>query len=250
MVAVIGAGFIGMEVAASCRARGLAVTVIEPLAQPLVRGLGETLGAVCADLHRDHGVEMLLGTGVAAIDATGVDLADGRRVDADVVVVGIGAAPVVDWLADSGLRIGDGVECDATLVAAPGVHAIGDVCRFPNPLFDGESMRLEHWTNATEQAMHVAQHLVSGEAREFAPVPFVWSDQYDTKIQSVGRFDAECEMHVAHGSLADRRFVALFGRGDRFVGALGFSQPRFVMQYRRLVAERASWSDALAKAAG
>lgn len=249
-VAVIGAGFIGMEVAASCRARGLAVTVVEPLPQPLVRGLGEVLGARCARLHRDHDVDLRLGVGVARVGEGGIDLDDGSRIDADVVVVGVGAAPAVEWLQPDTLAIDNGIVCDAHLAAAPGIYAIGDVCNFPNPLFDGARMRLEHWTNATEQAMHVAQQIAGDAASEFAPVPFVWSDQYDVKIQIVGRFDADCDLHIAHGSLDDDRFVALFGRRGRLVGALGFTQPRLVMKYRRLIADRAGWDEALAEAAG
>jgi 3-phenylpropionate/trans-cinnamate dioxygenase ferredoxin reductase subunit len=105
-------------------------------------------------------------------------------------------------------------------------------------------MRLEHWTNATEQAVHAARTLL-GDESAFAPVPFVWSDQYDRKIQSVGIVSADAEVHVAHGSLAEHQFVALFRRDDRIVGALGFNRPRFVMQYRRLIAEHASWDDAI-----
>ncbi len=247
-VAVVGAGFIGMEVAASCRSRGLDVTVVEPLPQPMVRGLGETIGAACAQLHRDHGVDLRLGVGVELIDERGIALADGTRVDADVIVVGIGAVPNVGWLAESSLSIDNGVVCDDHLRAAPGVFAIGDVANFPNVRFDGERMRLEHWTNAAESAMHVADAIVKQTEESFAPVPFVWSDQYDIKIQSVGRFDAQCDLHVAHGALADNKFVALFGRAGRLVGALGFSQPRQVMQYRRMIADGASWADALERA--
>jgi NADPH-dependent 2,4-dienoyl-CoA reductase/sulfur reductase-like enzyme len=111
-------------------------------------------------------------------------------------------------------------------------------------------MRLEHWTNATEQATYVGERLVAAESASdvvepFAPVPFVWSDQYDVKIQSVGHFDAGDDVEVAHGTLDDRQFVALFGRNQRIVGALGFSRARHVMQYRRLIAQRASWDEAL-----
>jgi NADPH-dependent 2,4-dienoyl-CoA reductase/sulfur reductase-like enzyme len=129
--------------------------------------------------------------------------------------------------------------------------AAGDVARWPNPLFDGESMRVEHWTNATEQGVAAALRLLAGNANgeAFAPVPFVWSDQYDVKIQIVGSIHADDEVVVVDGSLDERRFVALFGRGGRLVGALGFSRPRLVMQYRRMIAQRASWEDALAHAA-
>jgi 3-phenylpropionate/trans-cinnamate dioxygenase ferredoxin reductase subunit len=250
-VVVIGAGFIGAEVAATCRGRGLEVTVLEALPQPMVRGLGSQIGAVCAGLHRDHGVDLRLGVSVEALEGDGrverVRLADGAVIDADLVVVGIGVVPVTEWLDGSGLTIADGVVCDETVLAAPGVVVAGDVARWPNPLFDGESMRLEHWTNATEQGVAAAERLLVGDdaAQPFAPVPFVWSDQYDVKIQSVGRFNAEDELRVAHGTLDERRFVALFGRRGRLVGALGFGRPRQVMQYRRMISERRSFADAL-----
>jgi NADPH-dependent 2,4-dienoyl-CoA reductase/sulfur reductase-like enzyme len=253
-VVVVGAGFIGAEIAATCRQRRLDVTVLEALPQPMVRGLGPVLGAACAQLHRDHGVDLRLGVGVEAIEGDGrverVRLADGTTVDADVLVVGVGTAPNTQWLQGSGLTIDNGVVCDETCLAAPGIVAAGDVARWPNPLFDGELMRVEHWTNATEQAVHGAHRLLDGEpGAPFAPVPFVWSDQYDVKIQTVGRVGADCDLHIAHGSIEQLQFVGLFGRGGRVVGALGFNRARLIMQYRRLIAARASWDDALAKAA-
>jgi NADPH-dependent 2,4-dienoyl-CoA reductase/sulfur reductase-like enzyme len=249
-VVVIGAGFIGAEIAASCRARDLDVTVLEMLAQPMVRGLGPELGAVIAAVHRNHGVDLRTGVEVDAVvddgagRVTGVRLGDGSVVPADVVVVGVGVVPATEWLEGSGLTIDNGVVCDETCLAAPGIVAAGDIARWPNPLFDGVMMRLEHWTNATEQGVHAARRLL-GHVEPFAPVPFVWSDQYDRKIQTVGIVSADAEMHVAHGALADHQFVALFGKGDRLVGALGFNRPRVVMQYRRIIAERGSWADAL-----
>lgn len=253
-VCVIGAGFIGAEVAASCRARGLDVTVLEAQGEPMIRGLGAELGAVCAALHRDHGVDLRCGVTVAAVEGDGrverVRLADGSVVECDVLVVGIGVVPDTAWLDGSGLTIDNGVACDETCLAAPGVVACGDVASWPNPLFDGERMRLEHWTNATEQAVHAAERLLTDAPKPFAPVPFVWSDQYDCKIQSVGRIDADDEIEIVHGDLASRKFVALFGRNGRLRGALGFSQPRHVMQYRRMIGERASFADALAHAHG
>jgi NADPH-dependent 2,4-dienoyl-CoA reductase/sulfur reductase-like enzyme len=247
-VVVIGAGFIGAEIAATCRMRGLEVTVLEMLPQPMVRGLGPELGAVIAAVHRDHGVDLRTGVTVDAIagQVRGVRLGNGSIIDADVVVVGVGVVPQTDWLAGSGLTLDNGVVCDATCAAAEGIVAAGDVARWPNPLFDGASMRLEHWTNATEQGVHAARRLL-GHTEQFAPVPFVWSDQYDRKIQTVGVVSAEADVdvHIAHGTLADRQFVALFGRNGRLMGALGFNRPRFVMQYRRIIAERGSWDDAL-----
>ena len=252
-VVVVGAGFIGSEVAATCRRRGLDVTVLEMLAEPLVRGLGPVIGGVCGDLHRDHGVDLRCAVSVAGFEGTGrverVRLSDGSAIDADVVVVGVGVAPATEWLEGSGLTLDNGVVCDARCRAAPGVVAAGDLARWPNPLFDDELMRLEHWTNATEQGVHAARNLLAGDAAEpFAPVPFVWSDQYDVKIQVVGRVRAEDEVTVAHGTLEERRFVALFGRGGRLTGALGFSRPRQVMQYRRMIEARESYADAVAHA--
>jgi 3-phenylpropionate/trans-cinnamate dioxygenase ferredoxin reductase component len=249
-VVVIGAGFIGAEIAATCRSRGLDVTVLEMLPQPMVRGLGPELGAVLAAIHRDHGVDLRTSVQVDTIEddgaggVRGVRLGDGSVVAADVVVVGVGVVPETDWLKGSGLAIDNGVVCDETCSAAPGIVAAGDVARWPNALFDGERMRLEHWTNATEQGVHAARRLL-GHEDPFAPVPFVWSDQYDRKIQTVGRVTADADVHVAHGTLAERQFVALFGGGGRLVGALGFNRPRLVMQYRRIIAERGSWDDAL-----
>jgi 3-phenylpropionate/trans-cinnamate dioxygenase ferredoxin reductase component len=255
-VVVVGAGFIGSEVAATCRGRGLDVTVLEALPQPMVRGLGERIGAVCADLHRDHGVDLRLSAGVESVEGDGrverVRLTTGEVIEADVVVVGIGVVPRTEWLERSGLTLDNGVVCDATCAAAPGVVVAGDVCRWPNALFDGALMRLEHWTNAAEQGAYVGERLVRAARDEpiepFTPVPFVWSDQYDVKIQSAGWFDADDDVEVVSGSLDARKFTAVFGRAGRLVGVLGFSQPRQVMQYRRLVAERAPFAEALAAA--
>jgi NADPH-dependent 2,4-dienoyl-CoA reductase/sulfur reductase-like enzyme len=254
-VVVVGAGFIGSEVAATCRMRGLDVTVLEALPAPLVRGLGPILGAVCGELHRDHGVDLRLNVGVEGFEGAGrverVRLDDGGTVDADVVVVGVGVAPVTDWLDGSGLTVDNGVVCDATLLAAPGIVAAGDVARWPNPLFDGEVTRLEHWTNASDQGVAAARRLLHGDAaapEAFAPVPFVWSDQYDRKIQTAGQFRGDDVMEIVHGSLEERRFVAVFGRAGRLVGTLGFSMPAKLMQYRRMIAERASFDAALAHA--
>ncbi|MDY7102060.1 MAG: FAD-dependent oxidoreductase [Actinomycetota bacterium] len=251
-VAVVGSGFIGGEVAASCVAMELPVTVIEAARVPLVRAVGERVGQVCADLHRDHGVDLRLGVGVAALDADGdgrverVVLSDGTVVDADVVVVGIGVRPATDWLEDSGLTIDDGVVCDETCLAAPGVVAAGDVARWPNPLF-GEVMRVEHWENAVEQGAHAARRLLLGpDAGPFAPVPWFWSDQYDRKIQMVGRAGRDEEVEVVMGSVAERRFVATYGRDGQLIGAFAMNRPRQIVQLRGVIAERGTVDDARA----
>lgn len=248
-VVVVGAGFIGAEVAATARGRGLDVTMVEMAETPLERVLGAELGRVCADVHRDHGVDLRLGVGVAEI--TGADrveqvvLSDGTRLDADVVIVGVGVIPNTEWLEGSGLEIDNGVVCDETCLAAPGVVAAGDVARWPNRLF-GQSMRVEHWDNAIDQGMAAARRLLAGEdAEPFTPVPWFWSDQYDRKIQLAGRSGPDDEVAVVTGSPEERRFAAIYGRGGRIVAVLGFNRPRHVMQYRRLIARGAAWDEAL-----
>ncbi|MET0804970.1 MAG: FAD-dependent oxidoreductase, partial [Acidimicrobiales bacterium] len=216
-VVVVGAGFIGSEVAATCRQQGHEVTVVEALPVPMERILGTDLGSLTADLHRDHGVRVRLGVGVEALEGGDrverVRLADGSVVDADVVVVGIGVAPSTGWLEGSGLALDNGVVCDETCLAAPGVVAAGDIARWPNARF-GEVMRVEHWENALEQGAAAARRLLAGDepGERFEPVPWFWSDQYDRKIQLAGRSGPDDLVRVVHGSVDERRFVALFGR--------------------------------------
>jgi NADPH-dependent 2,4-dienoyl-CoA reductase/sulfur reductase-like enzyme len=255
-VVVVGAGFIGAEVAASCRERGGPVTMVEPLPAPLARVLGAEMGQIIAELHREHGVDVRVGVGVDAIEGDGrverVVLADGTVVDADLVVVGIGVIPNTDWLVGSGLTVEDGVRCDETTLAAPGVVACGDVARWPNGLYD-EVMRVEHWEHALDMGAHSARRLLAdlrGEAGEaFAPVPFFWSDQYDRKLQLAGRVRPDDELAVVAGSIDERRFCALYGRDGRVVGALTMNMPAKVIRYRRQIAEGLGWDDALAAAA-
>lgn len=253
-VAVVGAGFIGAEVAATCRQLGLDVTLIESLETPMARVLNAEIGAFCAQVHRDAGVDVRLGIGVAALEGTErverVRLADGSAVEADVVVVGIGAVPETRWLEGSGLEIADGVVCDESCATkAPGVVAAGDVARWFHRGY-GESIRVEHWTHAVEQAEAAAARLLAGEAgaTPFTPIPFVWSDQFDLKIQSAGRLAPDDEMVIAHGSLEERRFVALFGRNGKLSGALAVNRVRQLMGYRRLMRENATWEQALEQA--
>jgi NADPH-dependent 2,4-dienoyl-CoA reductase/sulfur reductase-like enzyme len=252
-VVVVGAGFIGAEVAATCRKRGLDVTIVEPLPSPMARVLAAEIGAVCAHAHRDQGVELRLGVGVSGVIGGArverVRLSDGSELPADVVVVGIGAVPATDWLASSGLELSDGVVCDATCATrAPGVVAAGDVARWYHEGYR-EHVRIEHWTNAVEQADAAAARLLDGPGvAPFAPIPFVWSDQYDLKIQAAGRIAPDDEVFVAHGSLAERRFVALFGRKGVLTGALAINRVRQLMGYRRMMREGATFEAAVAAA--
>ena len=249
-VVVVGAGFIGAEVAATCHGRGAQVTVLEALPTPLARVLGVAMGEVCAALHRDQGVDLRCGVGVAGFEGEGrlerVRLADGTAIEADVAILGVGVVPATDWLASSSLSVDDGILCDARCFAAPDVVAAGDVARWPNPLF-GHSMRVEHWTNAAEQGAAAARNLLVGpEAAEpFAPVPYFWSDQYGVKIQYVGHAAPDDALEVVEGSVEERRFVAIYGREGRLTAALAFDRPRALMAYRRLLADRASWEDAV-----
>ncbi len=253
-VVVIGAGFIGSEVAATCRQQGHEVTVVEALPVPMERIVGTDLGSLSADLHRDHGVQVRLGVGVEALEGGDrverLRLSDGSLVDADVVVVGIGVTPATGWLEGSGLALDNGVVCDETLLAAPGVVAAGDIARWPNVRF-GEVMRVEHWENALDQGAHAARRLLAGDgpAERFEPVPWFWSDQYDRKIQLAGRSGPNDEVRIVHGTVEERRFVALFGRGGRVVGVLGVNRPRHVMQWRRRIIDAMTWEDGLALAA-
>ncbi len=260
-VVVIGAGFIGLEAAATARTLGNEVVVLEGASAPLMRGLGAEMGRAVTACHADHGVEIRCGVTVASIEvgAPGsgigsVVLGDGSVIPADVVLVGVGVAPATDWLVGSGLELRDGVVCDEHLavLGAPGVVAAGDVARWPNSLFD-EEMRVEHWTNAAEQGALAASNLVAAAAgrplEPYAPVPFFWSDQYDRRIQFLGRAAAEDEVRIVSGSVEERRFLALYGREGRLRGALGLNVPKLVMPYRRLLAARASWDEALAHAA-
>jgi NADPH-dependent 2,4-dienoyl-CoA reductase/sulfur reductase-like enzyme len=232
-VAIIGAGFIGLEVASTAVGLGCDVTVIEVLPRPLARVFPAEVGDVLAEVHRDHGVTLMLGEASDTADARG----------ADVVVVGIGVTPATGWLEGSGLTLDNGVVCDQTCAALGGdgrVVAAGDIARWPNPLFDNMLMRIEHWTNAAEQA-EAAAHTLLGNAAPFAPVPYFWSDQYDVKVQFVGVCAPDDEFVVLEGSLQDRKFVGGFGRNGRLVGALAFSMPRQLMRYRAAIADRAAF---------
>jgi 3-phenylpropionate/trans-cinnamate dioxygenase ferredoxin reductase component len=174
-----------------------------------------------------------------------VTLSDGSSVAADVVVVGIGVVPNTGWLEGSGLVLDDGVRCDETCLAAAGIVAAGDVASWPNVRY-GEVMRVEQWENAVEQGEHAARRLLSeldgsGPGPAFAPVPWFWSDQYDRKIQMAGRPAGSDRIEIVEGSIAERRFVALFRRDDLCTGVLGVNRPRHVMQARMKMADSLAW---------
>ncbi|MFD5585816.1 NAD(P)/FAD-dependent oxidoreductase [Streptomyces sp. NPDC014776] len=237
-VVVIGAGFIGAEVASTAHRLGLHVTVVEALDVPLERQLGRTMGLVCASLHTDHGVRLLTGTGVAGLTGTervtGVRLADGRELPADIVVVGVGVRPATDWLAGSGVPVDDGVVCDAGCATGiPGVVAVGDVARCPHP-FTGRHARIEHWSNAGEQARTAARTLLTGVPAA-APVtaPYFWSDQYQVRIQLAGHVAPGAEPEIVDGDVDSRTFTAVYRRADTPVAVLSLNQPKLFNRLRR-----------------
>jgi 3-phenylpropionate/trans-cinnamate dioxygenase ferredoxin reductase subunit len=254
-VVVVGAGFIGAEVAATCRSRGLEVTLLEAAEVPLERALGREMGLVMAELHRYHEVDVRLGVGVDGLEGTdrveGVRLGDGTIIPATVVVVGIGVSPNTGWLTGSGLNIDDGVVTDETLVAAPGVVAAGDIARWPSARFGG-LLRVEHWETAIQMGEAAAKRLLAEhhgtDPEVFDPVPWFWSDQYDRKIQLAGRCSADDDVEVVIGATEEHRFVALYGRAGRVVGVLGMNRPRHVMQLRPLVEVHTPWAEGLARA--
>jgi len=243
-VAIIGAGFIGCEVAAACRHLGLPVLVVESAPAPCMRGLGRQIGERIAALHREEGVDLRCAVDVRALEGARrverVRLTDGSVEPADLVVVGIGAEPATDWLVGSGLELDDGVVCDATCsTRVPGIVAAGDVARAYHPLY-GRHLRMEHWTHAVEQGVTAARTLLHKEsAQPLVSVPLVWSDQYDVRIQLAGCTQPDDALHLVDGSLDSRRFAAAYVRDGRVVGAVTFNDPRRLIQLRQRIARGA-----------
>ena len=256
-IAVVGAGFVGAEVAATARGLGVEVTMIDPLPHPMARVLGGTLAERFIKLHQDRGVQFLLSTRVESIqkNTSGIQLSlsDSTVLTCDVVVVGIGTLPNTEWLSGSGLDVVNGVACDARGRATDiaGIYAVGDAARWLDP-HDGVQRRHEHWNNAVEQAAVVAKVIVHGDAPEHRPRPYVWSDQYDWHIQVLG--------DPAHGELTDiienppvvsdgpatrPRFAAIYGASDEYVvGAVIVSWPRATATLRRLLTSATTTADA------
>jgi NADPH-dependent 2,4-dienoyl-CoA reductase/sulfur reductase-like enzyme len=237
---VIGAGFIGGEVAATAKALGLDVTVVEAMASPLAGPLGVEMGAVVSGLHAAHGVSLRCGVGVQGLVGAerveGVELVDGTVLPADVVVVGIGALPNVEWLIRSGIALGNGIECDHQgRTSIPGVVAVGDCAAWYDPRL-GRTHRVEHWTGAMERPAIAVTALLNGagwaEERQ-AGIPYFWSDQYDVRIQFAGHAAEADSVTIEEGSADGHDVLAVYRRGEVPVGVLGMNQPRLFGRWRR-----------------
>jgi 3-phenylpropionate/trans-cinnamate dioxygenase ferredoxin reductase subunit len=244
-VVVIGAGWIGAEVAASARQRGLDVALIEPASVPLKRVLGPELGAVYRDIHAEHGVRMLLETGVEAFEGTGaverVRTSDGRALPCDFVVVGVGVAPRTQLAAAAGLAVDNGVLVDEHLqTSAPGVFAAGDVANARHPFY-GERIRVEHWANALHQGP-VAARAMLGQPAVYDRVPYFFSDQYDLGMEYAG-FATTWDRVVFRGDPASREFIAFWIVDDRVVAGMNVNVWDVSDQIQRLVRGRASVDD-------
>ncbi|MQA78764.1 MAG: NAD(P)/FAD-dependent oxidoreductase [Streptosporangiales bacterium] len=245
-VLVVGAGFLGTEVAATLTVLGRQVTMVDAERAPMRRQLGRVVAERLHRLHTERGVDVRTETALRHClprDGGGVDavLTDGTVVRTGCILIAIGATPATQWLGHSGLRIDDGVVCDPRCQAAPGVHAAGDVASWTHR-GSGARLRVEHRTNATEQAITAARNML-GADEPYLPVPYFWSDQFGVKIQVYGSVTAATEFAVIHGDPNEDTFVALYGSGGRVVGALGWRAPRELLRARSLVAGQVPWQE-------
>ncbi|WP_345131957.1 FAD-dependent oxidoreductase [Dactylosporangium darangshiense] len=250
-VLVIGAGFTGSEVASACRRLDLPVTVIERGPAPLVGALGGVIGAVAADLQRQHGVDLRCGVTVDTLEGDGAGrlrrahLSDGTTIDTDVAVVALGAVRNTEWLRGSGLAAGAwGVGCDAGCrafdvdgVTTDDVFVAGDIARFPHPLYDYQFLALEHWGNAVTQAEVAAHNMVNAPPDRWPHLatPVFWSSQFGVNLKSVGVPTFADEIVIAQGSVADRQFVAVYGYHGRITAAVGFDQGKWLEFYQGMI---------------
>jgi 3-phenylpropionate/trans-cinnamate dioxygenase ferredoxin reductase subunit len=244
-VVVVGAGWIGVEVAASARQRGLGVTLIAPDHVPLERVLGREVGGIYRDIHADHGVRMLLGTRVEAFEGDGaverVRTSDGRHLECDFVVVGIGVEPRTRLAARAGLAIGDGILVDEHLrTSAPGVFAAGDVAGARHPFYR-ERIRVEHWANALRQGPIAARNML-GAGQAYDSLPYFFSDQYDVGMEYSG-FARTWDRVIFRGDSASREFIAFWLAGDRVLAGMNAGVWDVVDPIQRLIRDRVPVDD-------
>lgn len=254
-VLIIGAGFIGSEVASVCRELDLPVTVVERSPTPLAGALGEAAGAIAAQLQRQHRVDLRCNVTVLGLEGDAqkrlrsVYLSDGETLAVDVAVVALGALRNTEWLRESGLATdGRGVVCDGACrafdadgIVTDDIFVAGDVARWPHPLYDGELIAVEHWGNAIEQAETAAHNMLASpaERRGHKPLPTFWSNQFGINIKSVGLPTVASEVAITQGTVEERRFVAVYGRKGRVVAAVAANMPRALPAYQAMIERRA-----------
>jgi len=236
---IAGSGFIGIEVASGARQLGLEVAMVS--LDPPLAVAGALVSECVSGMLREADISLHLGRSVADHTVTegthGVILDDGTTLEADIVLVAVGAVPQIGWLAHSGLELGNGLICDETLHAAPNVVAAGDVACWPNPTFGGLPMRVEHWSNAIEQGAAAAKSLLhAADAVPFASVPSFWSDHFGVRLQSIGAVGLAEEFRISDGDPADRRFAAGAYRNGHLVGAIAYAMPRALIKHRSSLA--------------
>jgi 3-phenylpropionate/trans-cinnamate dioxygenase ferredoxin reductase component len=244
-VVVVGAGWIGAEVAASARQRGLDVTVIEAQSVPLERVLGPELGAVYRDMHADHGVRMLFGAGVEAFEGAAaverVRTSDGRELACDFVVVGVGVQPRTQLAAGAGVAVDNGVLVDERLQTdAPGVFAAGDVANALHPFYGGR-IRVEHWANALNQGPAAAGNML-GRAAPYDTIPYFFSDQYDVGMEYAG-YARSWDRVVFRGDPATREFIAFWLVDDRVIAGMNVGVWDVTDQIQNLIRARVTVDD-------
>ncbi|WP_137148906.1 NAD(P)/FAD-dependent oxidoreductase [Mycolicibacterium sp. CR10] len=243
---IVGAGFIGCEVAASLRALGVDVVLVEPQPTPLASVLGETIGELVTRLHRAEGVDVRCGVGVSEVSGEDrvqkVTLGDGTELDADLVLVGIGSHPATGWLDGSGIEVDNGVVCDEVgRTSAPHVWAIGDVASWRDTV--GGQVRVEHWSNVADQARALVPSMLGQDVPATVSVPYFWSDQYDVKIQCLGEPEATDTVHVVEDD--GRKFLAYYERDGAVVAVVGGGFPGKVMKTRAKIAAGVPIADML-----
>ena len=244
-VVVVGAGWIGAEVAASARQRGLEVTVVEPASVPLERVMGAEVGAIYRDIHTDHGTRMLMGTGVEAFEGDKaverVRTSDGRQLGCDFVVVGVGVQPRTQLATEAGIAVENGILVDGQLQASvPDVFAAGDVANARHPFY-GERIRVEHWANALNQGPAAARNML-GQRAAYERLPYFFSDQYEVGMEYTG-FARDWDRVVFRGGPATREFIAFWLVGDRVVAGMNVNVWDVTDPIKRLIGERVAVDD-------
>jgi 3-phenylpropionate/trans-cinnamate dioxygenase ferredoxin reductase subunit len=245
-VVVVGAGWIGSEVAASARQRGLEVTVVDPQAVPLERVLGEQVGAVYRDVHVEHGVQMLMGTGVEAFEGDGrverVRTSGGETLDGDFVVVGVGVEPRIELAEEAGLAVDNGVLVDERLeTGRRGVFAAGDVANAKHPFYD-ERIRVEHWANALNQGPAAARNML-GRDEAYERLPYFFSDQYELGMEYTG-YARDWDRVVFRGDPGSREFVAFWMAGERVLAGMNVNVWGVTDAIKELIRTRVAVDDA------